>query len=118
MDFIELQQTYKDLTKEYFGGRLSVADFHREMRGQVVLDGQDRRWRINSHTGKWQRLQDGLWITADPNTVPSQSEQSLAGGRPVYDETRPGPEIILGLLAVVLILVATGVIAYFSVRAF
>lgn len=113
MDFTEAQQKYKNFSKSYFGGQMSMADFHREVRTLMVTDDQSRRWRINSHTGTWQQLQDGLWRDANPNDpVAPRTEMVKLSTIPVHShyETSFSLEVALAFSVVLAIIISSIVI--------
>ena len=113
MDFSEAQSVYKDLSKSYFGGRLSMADFHREVRGLQVKDDLERRWRINSHTGKWQMLRDGLWVDAnplEPVSRPQVRRRNIAHGEIIFPL-----EVALAFALVMGIIITASIIVFSTV---
>lgn len=117
MDFSEAQQNYKDLSKSYFGGQLSMADFHREVRSLQVTDDGGRRWRINSHSGKWQAMQDGIWRDANPTDSPSPRDEkwaqvklSTAISPHTHSETRFSLEVALAFGVVLSVIIGSVVI--------
>lgn len=118
MDFVEAREEFRRLGHKYFAGKLSKADYHAEVRGLRIQDEQGRRWRIDSESGTWQRLDNGRWITADPDGPDDEFETYVDDEDIIFpDEAAIPAEVIGAIVFVLLIMIAAAVIAYFALNA-
>ena len=113
MDFSEARRAFRELGKRHFAGKLSRADYRVEVLNLGVLDDEGHRWRIHPDTGRWQRLEDGVWV----NDSPDRHEAAASGEVPPGVEYDIPIEIVGAVMLVLLVLVAAATIAYLSLNA-
>lgn len=118
MDFWEARRHYRELGKQYFAGQLSRSEYHTEVRNLDIKDDRGRRWRIDSSTGTWQRLENDTWITDDPDgPLPAYEEQVADDDVPTYTAPEIPGEVVFGLLVVFVVMVLAAGVAYYFLNA-
>ena len=115
MDFAEARRAYKELGKQYFGGKLSRADYDVEVRSLRVTDDKGRSWRINSQTGAWQRQESGRWFDDDPDQTSPQVEAWREAT--AYDDTRVPSELLFAMAFVIVAMAASATLVYLLLNA-
>jgi hypothetical protein len=117
MDFAEARRTYVKLGQKYFAGKLSRADYHTEVKSIRVTDDEERRWRIDSESGTWQRLEGDRWFAADPDGPLDEYDIAVSEEWPRYGEPQIPLEIIGALVVVIVAMVVAGGIVYLTLNA-
>src|SRR5574341_492923 len=71
MDFDDLERRYSAWRVLCESGEISAEEFRRHVDSLGAEDSFGRRWRIDSSTGEWLRLDEGRWIKSDPRLAPA-----------------------------------------------
>ena len=117
MDFWEARRRYRELGKQYFAGQISRAEYHTELRDLRIEDDKGRRWRIDSESGTWQRLENDVWVTDDPDGPLPAYEETVEDDVPSYETPDIPGEIIFALLLVFVVMVLAAGVAYYFLNA-
>lgn len=111
MDISEAVLAYRELGKQYFAGDLSEGEYHAEVRKMSITGDEGERLRIDSTTGKWEKLENGQWQAVDLKAGKKAREKRA---RVELFDTGQVPWEVMGatFFIVIMMLVAAGIVGY------